>query len=114
MIQKPQRRRLSDLRLRSVVRVERSAIHGLGLFAARRIVRGEYIGTFNGPRAERDGSHVLWIYPEDGSEAIGRMGHNCLRFLNHSVEPNAGFEDFDLFALRSIAADEELTIDYGW
>jgi hypothetical protein len=110
----PQRRRLSDRRLASVVRVGRSAIHGKGLFAARAIAEGEYIGTFSGPTARGDGMHVLWVYLDDSPEPVGRIGRNRLRFLNHAKDPNAEFDGFDLYALRAIAVGEELTIDYGW
>jgi SET domain-containing protein len=110
----PPRRRLSDSRLASVVRVGRSAIHGRGLFAARAIARGEYIGTFSGPAAKADGMHVLWVYLDGRAEPVGRVGRNILRFLNHAKDHNAEFDGFDLFALRAIDADEELTIDYGW
>ena len=107
-----QTRRLSDRRLASVVFVGRSAIHGRGLFARRPIAAGEYIGTFHGPRVEEDGSHVLWVYPEEG-RPVGRRGSNMLRFLNHATPYNAAFNGFDLFARRAIAADHEITIDYG-
>ncbi|MDJ0739575.1 MAG: SET domain-containing protein [Gammaproteobacteria bacterium] len=107
-------RRESDEQLAAIVYVADSGIHGSGLFAARRIARDEYIGTFCGPPARRDGTHVLWVY-DDGSDerAVGRIGRNLLRFLNHAVRCNAAFEDFDLYATRVIRRGEEITIDYG-
>ena len=108
----PERRRLSDRRLASVVYVDRSAIHGRGVFAARAIAADEYIGTFHGPRVSDDGCHVLWVYPEAGSP-IGRLGENLLRFLNHATPYSAAFEGFDLYARRDIQAGEEITIDYA-
>lgn len=110
----PERRRLSDRRLASFVTVKRSPIHGRGLFAVRDIARGAYIGTFYGPRADRDGHYVLWVYPIGDGEPEGRQGKNCLRFLNHSQDCNAEFDDFDLYARRRITAGEEVTIDYGF
>jgi len=97
-----------------VVRVGRSGIHGRGLFAVRAIAAGEYIGTFSGPAARSDGMHVLWVYPDDSAEPVGRVGRNLLRFLNHADDENAEFDGFDLYALRAIGVDEEVTIDYGW
>lgn len=112
-VKRPARRRLRDSMLASIVTVGASPIHGRGLFAVRPIHRGEYIGTFDGPVAERDGRHVLWIYPEDEGEPVGRRGANSLRFLNHSKAYNAEFHGFDLYATRDIASGAELTIDYG-
>jgi hypothetical protein len=107
-------RRTGDADLARLVYVSDSGIHGRGLFAARRIARGEYIGTFSGPPAKRNGSHVLWVYGEDGESVEGRRGRNLLRFLNHASPCNAAFEGFDLYAVRAIPRDAEITIDYGW
>jgi len=106
--------RLSNRQLRGVVYVAESGIHGRGLFAAREIACGEYIATFHGPQARRDGNYVLWVYasPED-TEPVGRSGRNLLRFLNHAPSCNAEFDGFDLYARRAIAPGEEITIDYG-
>lgn len=112
MMQGRGRRRLSDRRLASVVRVARSQIHGRGLFAVRGIEADEYIGTFHGPRVDEDGPHVLWVYDENG-DAVGRKGGNLLRFLNHASGFNARFEGLDLYACRAIATGEEITIHYG-
>jgi SET domain-containing protein len=100
--------------LAAIVQVRRSSIHGRGLFAVRPIAAGEYIGTFSGPRAEQDGMHVLWVWPDDDSDAVGRVGQNVLRFLNHTAAPNTAFDGFDLYALDAIPSGTELTIDYGW
>ncbi len=107
-------KRLSNAQLREVVYVEDSAIHGRGVFASRNIARGEYIGTFAGPEARRDGTYVLWVY-ENGSdgEPVGRSGRNMLRFLNHDARCNAEFAGFDLYARRRIPSGAEITIDYG-
>lgn len=107
-------RRVLDTHFAGVAYTGTSGIHGTGLFAARRIRRGEYIGTFHGPPARRDGCHVLWVYPAEGDAApVGRRGRNLLRYLNHSDRPNAAFDGFDLYARRAIPAHEEITIDYG-
>lgn len=95
------------------VYVARSPIHGRGLFAKRRIRSGSYIGTYEGKPTQRDGTYVLWLYDADGS-AVGQRGTNALRFLNHSDAPNAELHELDLYALRAISPDEEITIDYQW
>jgi len=104
----------ADRQLRGVAYVADSGIHGRGLFAARDIACGEYIGTFHGAPAQRDGVYVLWVYasPND-AEPIGCRGRNMLRFLNHATAPNAEFEGFDLYACSAIGRDDEITINYG-
>jgi hypothetical protein len=56
---------------------------------------------------------VLWTYDSEGNVLVGREGRNLLRWLNHSDDPNAEFDGFDLYARRAIAVDEEITFDYG-
>ena len=106
--------RCFDRELRDLVYVALSPIHGKGLFAQRRIQAGEYIGTYWGPRAQRNGPYVLWVYDsQEPSQPVGRRGRNRLRYLNHALPPNAEFVGFDLYALRAIAVAEEITISYG-
>lgn len=102
----------ADRRTNTLVYVAPSRIHGKGLFARCSLERGQYIGTYLGPGAQRNGSHVLWV--EDGDEWVGRRGFNRLRYLNHSSRPNAEFDGFDLYVIRRIHPHEEITIDYHW
>lgn len=94
------------------VYVRESPIHGRGLFARVKLKSGDYIGTYEGPLAQRNGTHVLWIEDEDGSE-VGISGRNALRFTNHALDPNAEFYGFDLYAARTIPAESEITVHYG-
>lgn len=106
-------KRLEDGHLKAVVYSSDSAIHGRGLFAACDIAPGEYIGTFHGSETDTDGEHVLWVYPDEDAEPVGRIGENLLRFINHADPCNAEFDGFDLYALRAIRRDQEITIHYG-
>ena len=105
-------KRLTNGQLKAVVYAATSAIHGTGLFASRVIEEGEYIGTFVGPEARRDGVYVLWVY-ETADRAVGRSGRNLLRYVNHATPCNACFDGFELYALCAIPCDAEITIDYG-
>ena len=91
--------------------VASSVIHGKGLFAKTRIEDEIYLGTYQGPEAKRNGSHVLWVYEDDG-DVVGRRGLNKMRYVNHSDKPNAEFDGFDLYSTRDIQPNEEITIDY--
>ena len=107
MAHKPKRKRLGD-----IVYKASSEIHGIGLFAKIGIRQGEYIGTYEGPTAKRDGTYVLWVF-EEGQSPVGRSGRNLLRYLNHQDDGNAEFDGFDLFALQDIEPRHEITFDYG-
>jgi uncharacterized protein len=103
---------LSDDQLAELYYRKKSEIHGYGLFARKKINKGDYMGEYDGPTVRKNGMHVLWV-EDDGDEWIGRDGKNLLRYLNHSQKPQAEFVGFKLYALRDIGADEEITIDYG-
>lgn len=94
------------------VRVQPSAIHGLGLFAQTAIRPSSYIGDYAGPVVDTDDRYVLWVEGDD-DEWIGVNGSNALRYLNHSTAPNAELHGVELYALTHIAAGQEITIHYG-
>ena len=89
--------------------INRSSIHGKGLFASRQISKGELIGELKVTPASRDGHHVLWV-----SETQKVRVHCSLRYINHSSEPNAVYYDtLEVIALRDIEKGEEITHDYS-
>lgn len=97
-----------------LVYVGRSPIHGRGLFSSGPIAAGQLIGVYEGPIVTEDGPHVLWIEDESGDSWTGYDGTNEMRFMNHSASPNAEMDGLYCHALQDIAADMEITIDYGW
>jgi SET domain-containing protein len=111
---KPGQLRQHDRDLKEWVYSAQSPLHGTGLFARKPIASGEYVGTYHGPRASRNGMYVLWVCDsEDGDKWIGCSGRNLLRYLNHSQTCNAEFDGLDLYATTDIAKDEEITFYYG-
>jgi uncharacterized protein len=101
-----------------------SPVDGRGLFAKTAIAKGEIvvvkggyvltneqrdrIGNDLGP-SEIQITETLFIGPTTPAEREGGMMH-----LNHSCEPNVGLQGQIVFvAMRDIAADEELTVDYA-
>lgn len=89
-----------------------SSIHGFGCFARIGFQPGDLIGTYAGPEVQQDGTYVLWVYDAEGEVLVARDGRNLLRWINHSPDPNAEFEAFELYARRQILPGEEITIDY--
>lgn len=89
--------------------VSDSKIHGRGLFAARKIKKGELLGHLDAVPTKKDGPHTLWI--DDDTAVKVRCD---LRYINHSSKPNAVYyDDLTVVALRDIAKDEEITHCYG-
>ena len=90
--------------------VKKSDIHGLGLFAQKKIKKGELIGAIEKAiPATEDGPHVLWLSEDEGYRVEGP-----LKYINHSAKPNAAYyDDLTVVALRDIKADEEITHYYG-
>jgi len=111
-------------------RLRPSKIHGVGVFAIRKIRKGTNI--FSGDDAE-----MVWIeksslrglpreirrlYEDFAVIRNHATEYGCPRnfnvltvgwYLNESDDPNVACDkDFDFFALRDIAVDEELTVDY--
>ena len=106
-------KRIKNNQLKDTVYSGPSTIHGTGLFAKRGISKGEYIGTYHGPDARRNGTYVLWVFePDDEENAVGRSGRNLLRYLNHADPGNAEFDGFDLYARVAIEIDDEITFNY--
>ncbi len=97
-----------------LVYVDRSPIHGRGLFARQPIQAGALIGEIEYKATRKNGMHVLWIWDEETERWNGYDIKNELRFANHSGQPNAEFWDTELYALSDIATDDEITFDYQW
>jgi len=89
--------------------VKESGIHGKGLFATQKILRGDLIGIIEYKPVTEDGPYVLWLDTETGI-----LVDSDLKYINHNAKPNACYcEDLEVVALRDIKKDEEITHDYG-
>jgi hypothetical protein len=110
------------------IEVRDSAVHGLGVFALRKIPKGERIIEYVGERvshAEADrryedkdanDSHTFLFIVDSKTVIDAGMDGNEARFFNHSCDPNCEsvVEDRRVFieAIRTIEAGEEMTYDY--
>lgn len=111
--------------------INKSSIHGIGLFAGEDIGEGELIWAFT-PEIDR------WIeydkiehltkneldYLENAAVYDDETDSYCLvadnvRFMNHNSNPNCGECDrttddyMELFALKNIKKGEEITLNYN-
>ena len=109
--------------------VRRSGVHGKGVFAAMPIKVGERLLEYKGeriswkealrrhPHNPEEPNHTFYFALEDGRVIDGKVAGNSARWINHSCVPNCEAEEIDgrvfIYALRNIAAAEELSYDYG-
>ncbi|HEV2399468.1 MAG TPA: SET domain-containing protein-lysine N-methyltransferase [Candidatus Sulfotelmatobacter sp.] len=103
--------------------VRPSPIHSVGVYTSTPIRKGARVVEYDGERitpeeADRryDGVSRTYLYGlEDGKTVID--GHGLGAYLNHSCDPNCEVDEIKgrvwLFALRDIAAGEELVWDYN-
>ncbi len=107
--------------LRDLFEIRDTGKYGLGVFTLQHFRKGEAIHALNGTRITL-GQSVRQIL--SGKEApndplqIGRRTYldldNLSRCFNHCCHPNAGVRSrSNLFALRDIAENEEITYDYS-
>lgn len=104
-----------------------STVHGRGLFARQPIAQGTILGTLDGQVMSWDQYHRLRAtapcdIPEMFFEwnalapdtLLVRPFRTKYSFINHSRTPNVALARFPLrvVALRGIAQDEELLLDY--
>jgi SET domain-containing protein len=103
--------------------IRSSAIHAAGCYTTEPIANGTRIIEYTGTRITKEEADeryqdaiVTYLFGVgDGSYVID--GHSVAMFLNHSCEPNCETDDSDgrvhIFAIRDIAAGEELVYDYN-
>lgn len=103
--------------------VRPSPIHSVGVFTTTPIRKGRRVVEYSGPRitpeeADRlyENTSRTYLYGlEDGKTVIDGDGLGA--YLNHSCDPNCEVDEIKgrvwIFALRDIAAGEELLWDYN-
>ncbi len=120
--------RRSAARAEAPFEVRRSRIHGRGVYATRRIVKGARIVEYLGERISHaaadaryeargdDDGHTFLFVVDDEICIDAGVGGNAARFINHSCAPNCEtiIEDKRVFieAIRDIQSGEELGYDY--
>jgi len=111
-----------------VIEVRASPLHGLGVFASRRIPKGTRIIEYLGERVshaeadrryeDKDSSdaHTFLFIVDERTVIDAGVGGNEARFINHACDPNCEsvIENRRVFieAVRAIEPGAELTYDY--
>ena len=117
-----------DLTTSELIEVRRSDVHGLGVFAAKRIPKGTRIIEYVGERVSHDeadrryeekdanDSHTFLFIVDSKIVIDAGVDGNDARFFNHSCDPNceSTVEKRRVYieAIRDIEAGAELTYDY--
>jgi uncharacterized protein len=112
-----------------LIEVRDSPIHGRGVFALRRIRKGQRIVEYTGERITPavadvrydddrvDHPHVLLFIVDKNTIIDGGVGGSDARFINHSCDPNCEALDDEgriiIEAMRAIIPGEEITYDYS-
>jgi uncharacterized protein len=109
------------------ISVRRSPIHGRGVFALRKIRKGERIIEYRGERVthreadrrypEDDSPHTMLFIVDNKTVIDATRTGNSARWINHSCRPNCESIDDDkriyIEARRDIRKGEELSYDYN-
>ena len=107
------------------VDVKPSAIDGQGAFAAEAIparrkigeIRGESISVREARRRARGLARIMIVEVSERRAIDASTSADPMRYTNHSCAPNAVLRirqgRVEFYAMRDVAAGEELTVDYG-
>ena len=103
--------------------IRSSPINGAGCYTTTPIRKRARILEYTGPRMTKDEADILYESRDitylfgvgNGDTVID--GYGMAAFLNHSCDPNCETDERDghiyIYALRDIAAGEELVYDYN-
>ena len=127
-------KKLSTPKIRkSRIVIKTSAIHGKGVFVAKKINKGAAIVEYKGeriswkkaesrhPHDPNQPNHTFYFSLEDGRVIDAKKGGNAARWINHSCKPNCvaredvfgGTPRVFVYAKRNLKAGEELFYDYS-
>ncbi|AOY92302.1 SET domain-containing protein-lysine N-methyltransferase [Cupriavidus sp. USMAA2-4] len=114
---------------RDRIEVRQSGVHGKGVYAIAPIAAGERVIQYKGeriswkealkrhPHDPEDPNHTFYFSLEGGDVIDAKFGGNRARWINHACEPNCEAREkkgkVHIYALRDLAAGEELFYDYG-
>jgi uncharacterized protein len=111
-----------------LIKVRRSKVHGLGVFATRAIRKGQRVVEYLGERVshaeadrryddkDKDDNHTFLFIVDRNTVIDAGVEGNDARFINHACDPNCESVTHErrvfIEAIRNIAQGEELAYDY--
>ncbi|MBW7909576.1 MAG: SET domain-containing protein-lysine N-methyltransferase [Kiritimatiellae bacterium] len=105
------------------IEARRSPIHGMGVFALKKIPRGTQVIEYKGkrvkwdPNKEKKNGHTELFHVTHTHVLNPRWQGNIARYINHSCAPNCEAvqegEQIFIYAIRDIQPGEELFYSYG-
>lgn len=111
---------------KNFLKVDKSLVHGKGLFANTSFKEGDIIVQITGEvidseECERreDEENNVYIFYKNDNEFIDVSNNSYLKYINHSCNYNCDVDEDDngnliLYAASSIETGDELTIHYGY
>ena len=81
---------------------------GKGVFANKKIKKGQVVGIFKGYRVKKNGIHVLWLADDYAIQVTNNM-----KFVNHSKDGNSELRGTVLYVIKDIKKNEEIFFDYN-
>ena len=102
----------------SKVTVKDTNTMGLGVFANQNIKKDDLIERGVVRRIDADGHKSPYLFSWSKDKTIWAFASGCATFYNTSLDPNTRFvrnyiiDTFEIYALRDIKVDEELTHKY--
>ncbi|MDD3487255.1 MAG: SET domain-containing protein [Candidatus Moranbacteria bacterium] len=97
-------------------------LSGLGLFAARRIKKGEFVIEYIGKKLtpeefDKSPDKKYFFEIDDYWTVDGSGRDNTARYINHACRPNCEVRIYAkrirIWAIKNIKEGEEFTYDYG-
>jgi len=98
--------------------LDKSSLHGIGLFAAEDIKKSQLVGKITNLDVKMNKINIAsryldWmidVYVDKGDYIQTYM--DDMRFMNHSEDPNCLDEENYCIAIKDIKIGQELTCDY--
>lgn len=110
-------------------KVQRSPVHGKGVFAKQSIPKNYKVVEYKGelisweqaqlrhPHDPKQPNHTFFFQRDDGMVIDGGVKGNAARWINHSCSPNCEAREENgkiyIYSLHKIKPGEELNYDYG-
>ena len=84
----------------------------LGLFTTKKYKTGETIITLSGQEFDKPTRESVYVGLINGKH-VHVVDNDQGQYINHSFEPSAVIDGYNVVALRDIDANEEVTFDYN-